>query len=327
MVFSLLPAFGTAAATNKKVVIVQESKDATRDSTQKCIITSLSKAGYVDKKNIAITQIQMGGDIKKSSSVVSQIKKLKPDVVIVNSATTSNTTVGKALDGSGIPTIVCVGADTIGAVDANGIPKGNVTGVNLTPKDLQKNAFTLLNKIVPANGKKAVFITVDGIYKKADIEKNLKAAGVQLKAYCESKYMDDFKAAVNKYNNDPEVGWMLVGIWPAVNKDGTGSQVEMAKWDITNRKKPSCTYWSGVADVGMLLGLAIDLDMVGTQAGEMAAKILKGEKIKSVKAQDPRKILIELNQKTAERMNIKVPASILGSASKISKTELWYDSK
>ncbi len=327
MVFSLLPAFGTATTALKKVVIVQESKDATSDGTQKSILAALSKAGYVDKKNISLTQIQMNGDVKKSASVVAQIKKLKPAVVIVNSATTTNTTVGKALDGSGIPTIVCVGVDTIGVVTANGVPKGNVTGFNLTPKDLQKNAFSLLNKIVPAKGKKAVFLTVDGIYKKADVEKSLNAVGVKLKAYCESKYMDDFKTAVRKYNNDPEVAWMLVGIWPGVNKDGTGSQFEMGKWDVSNRAKPSCTYWTGVSDFGMLLGLGIDLNEVGTQAGEMATKILKGEKIKTIKAQDPRKILIELNQKTADRMKIKIPASILGSASKISKAESWYDVK
>lgn len=310
----------TKPQEKKKIVIVQENGDDLRTTIQKKIISTLEESGFKDKETAEITEIKMEGDEKKSQEVADKIKSIKPDVAIINNSLFAYKTVAKMLSGSGIPVVLNLNAEhkAMGFIDDSGKPTDNVTGIYSLPKDAQLNAFKLLNSISPANGKKAVFVTVDGRFTRADIEKNLKAINVELKDYCESKYVEDFKAAVTKYNNDNEVGWILVGVWPSTTKDGkTVSNLETGKWDISNRKKPSVTYFEVAVKMGMLAGIAIDLPETGSQAAKMAAKILNGSKVADVAAEYPTKTSIVLNKRTADNMNITFPSDILGGASNI----------
>ena len=293
----------------KKVVYVQENIDQYYNEARKNTFEELKKNGF-DSQNTEIKELYMSGDNKKTSEeIVNTIKEFKPDVVCFQ----NGMDVVKQLEGTDIPCIISSAAESY--VDKDGTPLKNVTGVYTAPSDLYKKAYSFLNQIAPINGKKAVFITVDGFFTKELIEENLKANNIELKDYCESKYVEDFKAAVEKYNKDPEVGWMLVGIWPWTTKDGTSvPQNEFANWDATNRMKPSVTYWDVAVGLGMLCGLGVDIPNEGNQQGEMAARILKGEKINSVKAEEPKKINIAVNTKNAEQLGINFPADVLGSA-------------
>ncbi|MCX7922140.1 MAG: hypothetical protein N3B21_09040 [Clostridia bacterium] len=304
----------------KKIVIVQEAKDELRDASQKNIKATLEKNGYASGKNAEITEIQMNGDEKKSQEVVDQIKTLKPDVVILNVVAFSSKSVAAPLLNSGIPVLLTLNVEDPGAglVDENGKPKGSVSGIYTMPKDMRAKAFDLLNKIYPAKGKKAVFLTTPGFFQKDDIVKSLQTVGVELKDYVESKYTEDFEAAVKKYNADDEVAWMLTGVWPGLKKDGSAMSIlDFGAWDIANRKKPSVTYWAAAVEIGILCGLGVDIAEQGNQVAEMAVKVLKGESIGNLTAENPRKIDIVLNQKRAKDLKIEFPADILGSAAKV----------
>ena len=107
-------------------------------------------------------------------------------------------------------------------------------------------------------------------------------------------------------------------VLPSTTKDGkTVSNLETGKWDITNRLKPSVTFFEVAVKMGMLAGIAIDLPETGTQAAKMAAKILGGAKVADVTAEYPTKTSIVLNKKTADTMKITFPTDILGGASNI----------
>lgn len=300
----------------KKVFFVTEDDFDSRTGARKNIVDALEQGGYTQGKNMEITEINMKVDNKKSQEVADKVKEVKPDLVIINGSNFV-AEVAKLLEGSGIPTLVNLGAEG-GFVDESGKPKSNVSGLYTMPKTLQKNAFGLLKQISPINGKKAVFITTEGFFKKEDVEANLKAVGIELKDYCESKFVEDFQASVNKYNNDDEVGWMLVGVWATQKKDGsTFSMGDMGNWDIANRKKPTVTYWEIAVQMGVFCGLGVDLIAGGLQLGSMAVTALNGEKIENMKAQDPAKVNIVLNQKRAKEFNIEFPPDILSSAYRV----------
>ena len=188
------------------------------------------------------------------------------------------------------------------------------------PKDLQGNAFKLLEKISPIKGKKAVFITAKYVaFSKEIVAKNLKdSVNAELKDYLEVTNIEDFKASVTKYSADPEVGWILTGTFVTALKDGSKvSDVEVVKWFTENCSKPTINYWEMFVKSGVLGALGVDLTANGTQAGEIAVRVLKGESIKDIKAEGPKTIVIVLNQKTAKKLNIEFPADVLGSAAKV----------
>jgi len=300
-----------STGVKKKIVIVMEDDFADRVKAKENFLNTLKEKAGLDSNNAEITELDMKNNEKKAPEFVEKIKNIRPDVVVDFQVSITN--IAKPLENSGIPVLVYVGAESF--VDANGKPKDNITGIYTMKSDLRYNAFMMLNKISPLKGKKAVFVTVDGFFNKNDIEKDLNKVGVQLKAYCESKYAEDFMTAINKYNSDDEVGWILVGVWPTTRKDGTPWDMnKMAKWDIENRKKPSVTYWDIAVSMGMLCGLGVDLTDTGNQLGDMTIKILSGEKVQNINAEEPRKTSIVLNQKRAEQLGITFPVDVLGSA-------------
>ena len=61
----------------------------------------------------------------------------------------------------------------------------------------------------------------------------------------------------------------------------------------------------------------MDLDDVGRQCGEMAARVLKGEDIKTINAEYPRKTLVALNRKTADTMGLIFSPDVLNLANVI----------
>lgn len=303
----------------KKVYVFTEDTFVSRMGAHKNILAALEKGGY-NKGNSEIIEVNIEGDTQKVQSTIEDIKKLKPDVVALNGAN-HVLPIAKALKGTDIPTVMNLNLENKEAdfIDANDMPKSNITGLYTMPKDIRFKAFDFLKKIAPLKtGQKAVFITVDGFFTKDDISANLKKAGVELKDYCESKYAEDFLAAVKKYNDDPEVGWILVGVWPTTKKDNSPiPMTEMAKLDIANRKKPSVTFWSAAADFGILACLGVNLEFGGEQVGNMMVRILKGEKVQSIKVEEPKKINIEINKKRADMLGISLPPEVLGGASKV----------
>ncbi len=308
-----------AVDVKKKIIIVKEVNDEVRDIIHQNILTVLEKSGYSDQTS-SLSIIAMNSDESKSAEVVEKIKAEKPDVVLINGVQFAFKTVAKPLEGSGIPVVLVTGVENkqLSFIDENDKPKSNITGIFTMPKDMQLNAFKLLEEICPLNGKKAVFVTLEDKFAEEDVRNNLKQLGIELKDFVQVKYQEEFTAATEKYNADNEVGWILVGYWPAARKDGQPStNLEYGKIDVATRKKPSVTYFETAVKIGILAGLGVDLLEQGTQAAEMAVQILEGEKIENMTAQAPRKVNVVLNQKNAEENNIDIPLNVLTGAYKV----------
>lgn len=43
---------------------------------------------------------------------------------------------------------------------------------------------------------------------------------IPLKAVVNTAIYEDWQAAILKYNDDPDVGWILMGVWPIRKRDG-----------------------------------------------------------------------------------------------------------
>lgn len=313
------PAENKTNVERKSIIVIKETNDELRDAAQISILSALEKAGY-STATADIKEIEMGGDESKSAEVVEEIKSTKPDVVVINGVQFAYKTVAKSLEGTDIPIVLTNGIEIkqMDFIDENDVPRHNITGVYTMPKGLQTNAFRLLQQIVPLNGKKAVFVTLEGKFAKEEVANNLGQIGVELKDFVEVKYQEEFTEATLKYNDDDEVGWILVGYWPAARKDGTPStNLEYGKIDVATRKKPSVTYFEAAVKIGILCGLGVDYPECGTQAGRMAAKILSGGNIQNVKAEEPEKVNVVLNQKNATDNNIEFPMDILTGAYRV----------
>ncbi len=68
---------------------------------------------------------------------------------------------------------------------------------------------------------------------------------------------------------------------------------------------------------GTLCGFAIDTRAVGIQCGQMVARLLQGEDIRTIKAEYPNKVSISLNRKTATKLGMVFSLDVLNLANVI----------
>lgn len=79
-------------------------------------------------------------------------------------------------------------------------------------------------------------------------------------------------------------------------------------------KVPILTFSEKYAELGALMSLSIDPFDIGTQAGEMAKKILSGSDVKNVQRVDARQGVISINLKIARKLGITVDAKSIRGA-------------
>jgi ABC-type uncharacterized transport system substrate-binding protein len=303
----------TGAAEMKTVVLTEFPVEPTRTYMRQQILAGLAQAGFEENQNVKIVSLVPA----EVADWPEQVTQLAPDVVIDFSGSTG---AAPKLYEMGVPTVSYWGTDPY--VDADGMPTGIITGVYTAHKDTVYNSLKLLQLAAPLKeGQKAVFFenkrTV--VFPTSEVLEALERLNVPLKAIENTSVYEDWQAALLKYNDDPEVGWLVVLAWPFVKRDGSvpNRAVELAQWQRERLKKPYVTYWEITVMTGVLCGYAVDSNDAALQIGEMAARVLQGEAIQNIKAEYPRKTVIALNRKVADFMGITFSMDALRAANVI----------
>ncbi|GAK58124.1 hypothetical protein U27_05097 [Candidatus Vecturithrix granuli] len=300
-------------AEMKTVVLVEYTSEPAKTTMKQHVLAGLAQAGFQENTNLKLVSFEA----PRPADWPEQVAQLAPDVVIEYSGETGVTA---KLHELGVPTVSYWG--TAPYVGPDGIPTANITGVYTGHKDTVYNSLKLLHTIAPLKpGQQAVFFENKQrvIFPKEEVLDALKRLDVPLKAIEDTTHYEDWQAALLKYNEDPEVGWLVVLAWPYLKRDGTipDRNVEVAQWQRERLKKPYVTFWVPTVQSGVLCAFAVDTDDVALQLAEMAARILKGEPIQSIKAEYPRKTLVAINRKTADFMGITLSLDALKLANVI----------
>ena len=306
-------AFSAGAAELKQVLILNFPGDGYKMLQAQQVIAALKEAGFVENEQIAISIAQP----KSSEEAVAKVNEMTPDVVIDLSSTNQ---VSDRMFGAATPIIFEHGVEAY--LDEQNFPKGNFNGIVVLYKDIVYNSYKFLQKVAPLKpGQSVVFLenTRANIITKEAAADALQRLGIPLKTVIDATVYEDWEAAVRQYNDDPEVGWILMGVWPTIRRDGSTPDMEkeIAPWQREFLKKPVVTYWEIAVQWAVLCGFGLDLNDIGRQCGEMAARVLNGEDIKTIKAEYPRKVSISLNRKTADTMGILFPQDVLSLANVI----------
>src|SRR3989339_583153 len=82
-------------------------------------------------------------------------------------------------------------------------------------------------------------------------------------------------------------------------------------------RKPIIGMSKSSVKAGAFFALTCDYKSVGTQAGEMAAKVLQGKDISAIDVSNPREFKLFLNKSIAEKIRIPISQQILSEASEV----------
>ena len=215
---------------------------------------------------------------------------------------------------SSIPIVFSIGDDPLkfGVVDNLGRPGGNITGVTLFMGELTPKRMALLAEMVPT-AKLAILTNPRNPNAQGEAE------AAQAVAQQSGRELRVIKAA-----NDGEIDSALAEI---AAQTGAAMMVGTDPYFFAQQAKitalaakhaiPAIYFHRGFAAAGGLISYGATITAENRAAGIYTGRILKGEKPGELPIQQPSKIELVVNAKTAKELGIAVPSTILALADEI----------
>jgi len=298
-----VPVIGILAAAAPDNAAAQQNLAAFREG--------LGEFGYVEGQNVAIEYRWAAGHFDRLSALAADLVDRKVDVIVTEGGDPSVLAAKQAT--STIPVVFHTDGDPVarGLVASLARPGGNLTGVAL--HGLAAKRIELLCDLVPQAEVIAILVnpkepSAEGEIK--DSQEAARAKGVQLhvvKASSES----EIELAFTTLSQLRARG--LVVVSSVLFSNNRAQVLALA----SGHAIPAI--WGGrlITEAGGLLGYGSNFPAMYRQKGIYTGKILKGAKPADLPVEQPSKIELVINLKTAKALGLTVPPSILDRADEV----------
>ena len=274
----------------------------------------LHELGYVESQNIIIEWRWGGGRTEGFPAFASEVVRLNVDVIVA-----ANDAAGRAAQQATkrIPIVIAVISDPVGSgfVNALARPGGNVTGLSMQAPELAAKRLQLLKEAVPHVSRVALLADTNDLgYRQAatEVEVAAQTLGVQLRRHTVSSRHE------------------LNGVFATIVKEGAGAvlqvggtmfyanRAELGELALKSRLPMMCGPRETM-HAGCLTSYSAALTDRFRRAAYFVDKILKGAKLADLPVEQPTKIPLVINLKTAKALGLTIPQSVLGRADQVSE--------
>jgi len=267
------------------------SRDGVKDVLQEVY-------GYVPDKDIIYDMQSAQNDVATANTIAHKFISDKVDVIVTIATPTSQAAANATKD---IPIVFSAVTDPVSAGLVKDLqkPGGNVTGVSdMTPVDRQ---IEMLKYLFP-NVK-----NLGTVYNAGEV--NSVVTNDLAKKACEKNGMSLFEATVSTTADVAMATQSLVGKVDAiyVSTDNTVvSALETVIKVCQDKKIPLILADPTTLEKGATLALGFDYYLHGRQAGDMVARILKGEKPADIPVEFAKKLVLKVNSQNLGILGINV---------------------
>jgi putative ABC transport system substrate-binding protein len=272
----------------------------------------LSETGFIERQNIAIEYRWAEGDYEQLPKLAADLVNRK--VAVIAAAYFPAALAAKAAT-STIPIVFMSGVDPVagGLVASLNRPGGNLTGVTNFNISLTAKRLELLRQLVPrattigilVNSKSSAALRTE-----AETRAAAQALGIELDvvgASTEGQIDAAFATAVQR-----GVGALLISGDAFFNSRRT-QLMELAK----RHRLPVSYDRREIAIAGGLMSYGMNYVDFYRQAAIYTGQILKGSKPDHLPVQQPTKVELVVNLRTARALGIELPAAVLLSADEV----------
>jgi len=271
----------------------------------------LSEIGYVEGQNVAIEYRWAEEQYDRLPALA--IDLVRRQVAVIVAGGNPSAPAAKAAT-STIPIVFAIGTDPIeiGLVTSLSRPGGNLTGVANLNVELGPKRLELLRELVPAATTFAFLINPTSPNSEATSRYPQAAArnlGLELvirQASTESEF-DAVFASLGQRR-----GALVIG-----NDAFFNSRGEQLAAMAVRHAVPAIHSYREFTAAGGLMSYGGSLTDLYRRAGNYAGRILKGEKPGDLPVQQATKVELIINLKSAKRLGLAVPTSLLGRADEV----------
>jgi putative ABC transport system substrate-binding protein len=270
----------------------------------------LQALGWVDGRNIAIEARFADGHMDRLASLAEDLVRLDVQVIVAGPSTVAQA----ARQATATIPIVMVGVGDpirLGFVKSLNRPGGNMTGLASLLPELGPKSLQLLTELVPGLIRVAVLLNPDNpLHEGNKVEADAKSAGLQLvivRARAREEFTAAFDAIVKAHAGAVDIAG-----------DPVFARHRTALIDLAMRSRLP-TMFRSKPDVaaGGLIAYGPDFVDIYRSAASYVDKILKGTKPADLPVEQPTKLELVINMKTAKALGLTIPPPLLLRADQV----------
>ena len=312
--WSVLPPIALAQATRRVGWLVGGSPTS-HAKLLNAFRAGLREHGWIEGKNVVLEPRWAEGDLARLPTLAAELVRMKPDV-IVTAANIVHLAVKK--ETSTIPVVMATGADPMAAGLVKGLarPGTNFTGIT---GFFEATPIKMLELAVPlaARGGR-ISVVLDGNYMNADFRARLKQELAHMARSADLGI--EFHEAITA----EDVWRVLDGLEknrPSVLLVLPGSMIYAVSGALVKRaaplKVPVIYPFEESTEAGGLMSYAAPLADSYRRAAYYVDRILKGAKPSELPIEQPTRLVLAVNLKTARELGIQLPEKLLLRADRV----------
>jgi putative tryptophan/tyrosine transport system substrate-binding protein len=275
----------------------------------------LRDLGYVEGRNVIIEYRDAQGKLEPLQALAAELVALKVDVIVASSTAAALAAKRATTD---IPIVFGTVPDPVasGLVASLARPGGNVTGLSNLNADLVGKCLEYLTQAIPG-AKRIAVLSQPGAFGEHTEREMLKSAevaagvlGIQLQ-FVEARSPADIDKAFSEIAGArPDAAIVLVSGMLL------GERKRLVDLAASNRLPVLYTFRE-LADAGGLMSYGTSLADLFRRAASYVDKILKGAKPADLPVEQPVKLELVINLKTAQALGLTVPPTLVARADQV----------
>ena len=276
---------------------------ADADSFRKELRDGLRDLGYVEGQSIAFEFRSAEGKLDQLPRLAAELVGLKVDVMVALYVPCALAAKHATQD---IP-IVIIAGDPVetGIVPSLARPGGNITGVSLMASALAGKSVELFRDMLPSARRVGVLgHATNPVFAKAMLDEVLLAGGptgIKVQPVLRIRGPDEAEAAFATMVRDRADAVVV-----------QGSLAHKAVTDMAIKyRMPTASTTRSFVDIGGLMAFGADNPAAFRHAAKFVQKVLQGKQPKDIPIEQPTKLELALNLKTAKAIGLKIPNAFL----------------
>jgi putative ABC transport system substrate-binding protein len=310
----LLPGAGNAQQTRiYRVGVLRPTAPGGGETMSAGLLPPLRDLGYSEGSNLIIEHRYADGKLDRLNALARELVAAKVDVILAIGA--AATRAAKAATTS-IPIVFFGNFDPVRSLFVTRLaqPGGNITGVVIAPDGtLTAKKVELLAQAVPGTKRMAMLFPVDPNTSREQLpEARRAAAGLGIDLFTVEVRDNDYRAAFSKIE---EIRAQAVFVASSTFFVRDRKQII----ELANRYKlPSMWEWPDQVDDGGLMAYGpTSLRAIYARIAAYIDRILKGAKAGDLPVEQPTKLDLVINLKTARALGLAIPQQVVLRADRL----------
>ena len=294
------------------LLTTSDRADPRNSENYSAFLRAMGELGYAEGKNLVVERRFADSKAELLPGLAAELVQLKVDVILTGATPAT----GAAQNATAaIPIVMVNVGDPVasGFIKSLAHPGGNITGISTISGDLGPKRLELLLGMVPKVSRVTVLVNPSSPINITALE-SIRAAGQKLGVRIlpvEARTPSEIDSAFSLMRQQ-RAGALVALLNPLFQRQRDQIAELAAK-----HRLPSMTADRVYAEAGCLLSYGSSLIDGFRRAAVYADKIFKGAKPGDLPVEQPTKIELYINGKTAKALGLKIPQSLLIKADKV----------